>query len=118
MKLQPPAWWTVWHSIALQAFSAAFNLYAALTATTTYGAAVSWACVGMMLGTIPMTWLCHGVFKSNQKLLTVAKEQQELIEAIGQAKAEEIGRQIAEHLNEGGDGGVIRLGAPPRITKH
>lgn len=110
--IKMPAWWGVWHSFAVQLIAAVFNVYSAMTASTSVGMASGWFCAGVMVSAMPFTILVHRIFTSNDRLLHLAKEQQSLMNEIGQIKAEEIAAHVAAEMR----GHHAELPQPP--TRH
>lgn len=115
-KFGPPTWWRSPYSDLVMIGAMALNIYTGLTAETAWWSAISWFCVGLMFGTLianrHLTRYQHLV----QRMQELLEQQQEMIEHIGQAKADEVGRQIAAHLNSLGAEIIPRPSSTP--TRH
>lgn len=95
-----PAWWKPWYKYqATNVAMLAFNLEWALSHPDNPLGFLNWIGVGLMAALLGANPVIFRLAEINRTMGKIADEQLDAIRALMQTNTEEIGRSIADHIN-------------------
>jgi hypothetical protein len=94
-------WWTHWHTKGVLVAAISINVGNALYANSDVSwSTMSWVMAGVCLGFLLSDTMLWRMWMMNRALLKTVEEQNEFIQKLGAAKADEVADRIAQAISE------------------